>query len=204
MRPYNMASSSSWPKVPPSIDAMPKLEEGLQALTVAQNESSNNTGAQEPDSEQETLCMICKLIDLKMFFCNEDEEPFRMHIGPVKEILLKKMKCKICYLIVKALEQSWIDMPIITQKGGMGALQRGEVFYFSWRPGQPLITPEFAESMGSVHKNEITLRRCEGKTVYGAKAISIHIFCQLEEFKQGSSWMGVGGGVIGKEKFQPE
>jgi hypothetical protein len=26
----------------------------------------------------------------------------------------------------------------------------------------------------------------------------------LEEVKQGTSWMGIGGGVIGKEKFQPE
>jgi hypothetical protein len=185
---------------------MPKLEEGLQALTIAQIESSNKDGhcTQDSDSEQGTLCMVCQLIDLKAFFCNQDQEPFRMHLGPVKHVLLKKMKCKMCYLIVKALEQSWTDMPIITQTGGIGSLQRGEVFYTSWKPGQPLITPQYAESMGSVELNEIVLRRCEGMTGDEAKVISIHVFCQGKEVKRGTSWMGIGGGVIGKEIFQPE
>lgn len=50
--------------------------------------------------------------------------------------------------------------------------------------------------MGSVHMNEIALRRCEVTTGGGVKAISIHVFCQMEEVKQGTSWMGIGGGVI--------
>lgn len=107
----------------------------------------------------------------------------------------------MCHLIIRALEKSWTDIPIVTQTGGMGSLQRGEAFYISWRPGWPLITPQLMESMGSVESNEIVLRRCEGASV--VSAIGVHIFCLGEEVTRGTSWMGIGGGIIGTKKFQP-
>jgi hypothetical protein len=192
--------------MPLSIDVMPGLEEGFQALTMVQAKSSN-IGQHSPQtsSPEQDLCEVCRLINLKEFFCGENQEPFLMHIGLVKDILLKKMKCSMCYLIVKALEQSWTDIPIITQTGGIGSLQRGEVFYVSWRAGQPLITSQLHDSMGSIQWNEVVLRRCEGTTTeVGLGVISIHIFCEGEEVKRGTSWIGVGGGIIGEEKFPPE
>lgn len=173
-----------------NISVMPKLEAGLQALAI-----------DDSDLPLDHLCEVCQQIPLKEIFNGQNDD--WMHIGLVKDILLKKMKmeCSMCYLIIKALEQSWTDIPIITQTGGIGSLQRGEVFYISWKPGQPLITPALAESMGAVEHNEIVLRRCEG--MGGVSAIGVHVFCLGEEVMRGTSWMGVGGGVIGKKKFQP-